>query len=163
MEALTSLGISWQALVSQVVNFLILLTLLRLFLYRPIIDLLESRRAKIKKGLEDAKQSQLELENAEGKSKEIISQANRKAQKIIETAQKQSRDETQKAVEQAKQSSHKIVEAAKSQAELEKAKAVSGAKAEIGAMVVMATEKIVAQKSDIDSIDKILSSINENE
>ena len=161
MEALTSLGISWQALVSQVVNFLILLTLLRLFLYRPIMDLLENRRAKIKKGLEDAEQARQELENAEGKSKEIISQANRKAQKIVEGAQKQGRDEISKATEQAKQSSQKIVEAAKNQAELEKSKAVSGARAEIGAIVVMATEKIVAQKSDIDSIDKILNSIND--
>jgi len=161
MEALLSLGINWRALVSQVINFLILLVLLRTFLYRPILNLLEQRQAKIKQGLEDAEKAKQELEKAEGKSKTIIKQANRKAQDIIDSTQKQAKDEISKATNEAKLKSQKIIESAKNQAELEKVKVISRAKAQVGEMVVMATEKIIADKSNADSIDKIIKSINE--
>ena len=55
MEALESLGIDWKMLVAQVVNFIILLLILRKFLFGPIVKLLDDRRKTIEKGLSDAK------------------------------------------------------------------------------------------------------------
>lgn len=161
MEALLSLGINWRALVSQVVNFLILLVLLRIFLYRPILGLLEQRKAKIKRGLEDSEKAKEELEKAEDKSKSIIRQANRRAQDIVDATQKQAKEEMSKATDEAKLKSQKIIESAKNQAEVEKVKVISQAKAQVGEMVIMATQKIIGDKSEADSIDKIINSINE--
>jgi len=161
MEALQSLGINWRALVSQVVNFLILLVLLRMFLYKPILNLLEQRKAKIEKGLEDAQVAEQQLHDAQEKSNSIIKQANHKAQSIVAAAEKQAKDVTAKETATAKEKSQQIITSAKKQAEVEKAKAILQAKAAVGTMVALSTEKIIREKSDADSLDKIISGINE--
>ena len=55
MELLTKLGINWQLLIAQIVNFLIVMGVLGYFLYRPILNLLDSRAERIRKAVEEAK------------------------------------------------------------------------------------------------------------
>lgn len=55
MELLTKLGINWQLLIAQIVNFLIVAGALGFFLYRPILNLLDARAERIRKAMEDAK------------------------------------------------------------------------------------------------------------
>ena len=54
MELLSKLGIDWKLLLAQVVNFGILLGVLTVFVYRPLLDLLDARRERIAKAMEDA-------------------------------------------------------------------------------------------------------------
>ncbi len=46
--------IDWFTVVAQIVNFLILVWLLKRFLYKPILDALDAREKKIAKELADA-------------------------------------------------------------------------------------------------------------
>ncbi len=55
MELLTKLGINWQLLIAQIVNFVIVMGVLGYFLYRPILNLLDSRTERIRKAMEEAK------------------------------------------------------------------------------------------------------------
>ncbi|MFH1444485.1 MAG: hypothetical protein ABIG34_03785 [Candidatus Peregrinibacteria bacterium] len=55
MELLAKLGINWGLLIAQVVNFLIVMGVLGFFLYRPILNLLDTRAERIRKSMEDAK------------------------------------------------------------------------------------------------------------
>ncbi|MDD5040903.1 MAG: ATP synthase F0 subunit B [Candidatus Peribacteraceae bacterium] len=55
MELLTKLGINWQLLIAQIVNFLIVMGVLGYFLYRPILNLLDARAERIRKAVEEAK------------------------------------------------------------------------------------------------------------
>jgi F-type H+-transporting ATPase subunit b len=52
--------IDWFTVVAQIVNFLILVLLLRRFLYRPILRMMDEREAKIAARLEDARRIQAE-------------------------------------------------------------------------------------------------------
>ncbi|MBI1812510.1 F0F1 ATP synthase subunit B [Candidatus Peregrinibacteria bacterium] len=55
MELLAKLGVDWKLLLAQVVNFSIILGVLSFFIYRPLLNLLDERRARIAKAMEDAK------------------------------------------------------------------------------------------------------------
>jgi F-type H+-transporting ATPase subunit b len=55
MELLEKLGINWQLLLAQTVNFLIVVGVLGYFVYKPILHLLDSRTERIRKSVEDAK------------------------------------------------------------------------------------------------------------
>src|SRR3989344_8250900 len=55
MELLTKLGIDWKLLLAQIVNFTLLVGVLTYFVYRPLLNLLDQRREKIRKAMEDAK------------------------------------------------------------------------------------------------------------
>jgi len=75
MEQLFSqLGIQWQLLLSQAVNFLLLLIVLRIFVYKPLLKLLHERRDRIEQGLvkaDEADKRMLEIEEiGVGKIKE---------------------------------------------------------------------------------------------
>lgn len=75
MEQLFSqLGIQWQLLLSQAVNFLLLLIVLRIFVYKPLLKLLHERRDRIEQGLvkaDEADRRLLEIEEiGVGKIKE---------------------------------------------------------------------------------------------
>lgn len=50
--------IDWFTIVAQIVNFLILVLLLRKFLYRPILNMMDEREAKIAAQLDDARRIQ---------------------------------------------------------------------------------------------------------
>jgi len=55
--------IDWFTVVAQIVNFLILVLLLRRFLYRPILRMMDEREAKIAARLEDARRIQAEAQS----------------------------------------------------------------------------------------------------
>jgi F-type H+-transporting ATPase subunit b len=160
MDALSSLGINWRALISQIANFAILLILLRIFLYKPIVQMLEKRQAKIKQGLDDAEKAKVELESAKEKSQEIIKEANRESQMIMSSSQKQADEQISQAKEEARQMSKKIIRSAEDQAEAEKIKIITRAKSQIGEMVVIATEKIIQEKEGVDTLEKTLKDID---
>ena len=60
-ELFHQLGIDWRLLLSQAVNFAILLTVLRLFAYKPIMKLLKDRADKIARGLAYTKEAEGKL------------------------------------------------------------------------------------------------------
>ncbi|MEI8230188.1 MAG: hypothetical protein WCG83_03540 [Candidatus Peregrinibacteria bacterium] len=55
MELLAKLGINWQLLSAQIVNFLIVLGVLGAFVYKPFLRLLDDRIERIRKSAEDAR------------------------------------------------------------------------------------------------------------
>ncbi len=85
----------------QIVNFSILLFLLKKYLYRPILKVLEQRARKIQEGLEAAEKSILEREKLEHDKKKLAIEAEKDAHKILEgariRAQKMEKDFLEKA------------------------------------------------------------------
>jgi len=78
-QLVTQLGIDWRLLISQAVNFLLLLIVLRIFAYKPILKILHDRRTKIEEGLTKAKEADKRLHDAnemmKAKDKEADAQA----------------------------------------------------------------------------------------
>ena len=54
MELLDKLGVDISLLIAQVVNFAILLGILSYFVYRPLLNLLDTRRTRIQRAMDDA-------------------------------------------------------------------------------------------------------------
>ncbi len=88
MEILGQLGISWNLVLAQGVNFLILLWVLNRFLYRPIVKMLDERKAK-------AEALQLEVSKMEEKRKQFerwtseqVAEARHKSETILVEAEK---------------------------------------------------------------------------
>ena len=57
-----ALGINGPFLIAQIVNFVLLLLLLRAFLYKPVLKMLESRKQRIAEGLQAAEVARREAE-----------------------------------------------------------------------------------------------------
>ncbi|MCX6039859.1 MAG: hypothetical protein NTV69_01810 [Caldilinea sp.] len=49
-----ALGIEWSLLLAQIVNFLLMIVLLRMFLYQPVLNMLNARKERIAQSMKDA-------------------------------------------------------------------------------------------------------------
>src|SRR5687767_8200855 len=66
-----------------ILTFLVLLTLLAKFAWKPLLQALESRQESIRKSLDDAQLAKQELERLQQESAQIIRQARVEAESII--------------------------------------------------------------------------------
>jgi len=150
------LGVDIPKLITQLITFTIVLLILRKFAYQPILTMLEKRREKIRESLENAEKVEKELAEAEITRKNILKEANEKANEIVaqanETAQAQVEQKIQAAVAEAE----RIVAKAKDAGRMETEKMKQAAREEIGDLVVATTAR-VAGKTLTDEDQKRLS------
>lgn len=115
MEFLNSFGFDPILLLAQIVNFLILLWVLKRFLYKPILSMLAHRKQAIEEGLKNAEEAQKRLDNAINEQKRILRQAQMEAKKMIEDAKNHAIELINNAQDQAKQAGEKLIEEAENQ------------------------------------------------
>ena len=72
MEAL---GINLGYLLTQILGITALILLLTAFVYKPILRVLDQRKARIAKGLEDARQAEIARQSADADAKRILDEA----------------------------------------------------------------------------------------
>jgi F-type H+-transporting ATPase subunit b len=138
-------GVNGQLFFSQLVAFCVVAWALNKFAYKPVLEVLETRKQKIAEGLENADKIKIELAKAEQSRVEILEKANTQATNMIEearTAAAQVKEvETQKAVAEAKSIIEKAREA--NSAELERMKAEL--RGEIVRLVAETTAKVAGK------------------
>lgn len=134
-------GIETKLFIAQIVNFAILLIILKLLLYKPIAQMLEERKNKIKKGLDDAKQAEEDLKIAQSQKTEILKNARKDADKIIEITKQSVQSIRQRATDDAKKQAIEIVENAKKSAKDEQEKASK----KVGLMSIDISKKVVSK------------------
>ena len=132
-------GVDWPHLLSQIISFAIVCLLLQRFAYRPILKLLEERRAQIAEGIAEREKIKNELAQAHARRQEIIINADAEAATMVEEAHTAAaavrQRETQKAMAEAEQ----IVLKSREVAVQEHARMLRVLKQELGALVVQAT------------------------
>ena len=80
------LGLNLGYLFVQIFNFAIIFVVLRVWVYKPILGLLERRRKAIAEGLEDARIAAEARQNAEEEAQQILSEAQTKASQVLREA-----------------------------------------------------------------------------
>ena len=89
MESLREFGVQPVLLAAQVVNFLLLLFILKKFLYKPILSILEKRKELVVQTLKNAEESEKKLIAANETAEKIVSKALEQAEKILDDVNKQ--------------------------------------------------------------------------
>lgn len=83
------MSIDWFTLIAQIINLLILLFLLRKFLYLPVLKAVEIRQKLIADELKKAEQSRLKAEKAEALSLQKVKDIENAKQQILADAQRE--------------------------------------------------------------------------
>ncbi|MBI2430733.1 MAG: F0F1 ATP synthase subunit B [Candidatus Levybacteria bacterium] len=89
MEILNTFGVDIKLFIAQVVNFLIVLYLLRRLLYKPLLTALQDRKKTIAQGLQQAEEGRLLLEKASEKERAMRKIAQEEARRLLDEAKKQ--------------------------------------------------------------------------
>lgn len=117
MELLHEFGVEPILLVAQIVNFLIIMFILKRYAYKPILKALADRKRTIEQGFKQAEEARIALEKASAKEKELLKSAQTEAKKILTDARDQAQQLTKETAEQTKEQTAKMIAAAKAQIE----------------------------------------------
>ena len=163
MEIIKNFGVEPTLLAAQIVNFLIILFILKKFLYKPIIDTLKKRENTIKEGLKQAEDSRAALDKALEEEKKILRKAQDQARKIIEDAKTQSNLLAVDIEENSKKQSEKILLEAKKQIAEETKEAEKRLTAKVNTMSIEILQKslkeMFSEKDEKKLIDRAIKQI----
>ncbi len=99
----TQLGIDWRLLISQVVNFLLLLIILRLFVYKPVLNILKKRQEKIEEGIAKTEEADQRLKDVDVISLKKVKEAENKAMGIIKSTEERAKEKEAELLEKARE------------------------------------------------------------
>lgn len=143
-----ALGIDAQLLIVQVVSFLILLAILRKFVYPTLIKAIDERQAKIEEGSKAAAAAEARAAKSEAEISKMLKEARVQADTIVATAHKEAAVMVEDADSKAKKRAEHIVSEARAQLDQDVREARSALKKETVELVALATETIIKQKID---------------
>ncbi len=86
------LGLNWKLLLSQTVNFFILLIVLRFFVYKPLLAIIKKRNEKIQEGLQKAETADSRLKEVDEIAKNHLKKANQESIEIIKNTQQKAKE-----------------------------------------------------------------------
>ncbi len=132
MEAL---GINLGYLLVQILNFAIIFVVLRVWVYKPILGLLERRRERIAQGLEDARVA------AEARAQ---ADANQKVRESAERAEQVAREIHAAAEKDAAA----VRQAAAGEAEQARSAALGELRGQVAALAIAAAQKLIGESLD---------------
>jgi len=150
MEMISTLGIDLKLLLAQVVNFVLLLIILRAVLYKPILNLLDNRKKMIEKTVEDSKKMEDRLAKLEEDRKSVLSDASKKAMEIIETSKKEAEEERNQSLIKAKKEIAQLAERYRGQLSEEKEQMLKELKKEVAELVIASSAKIIKREFSKD-------------
>lgn len=143
---LSTFGIDWRLLIINAVNFALLMAALWYFLYRPITDMLEERRMKVAKGVEDAQEAQRKLADIEGSRQVVLAQAGSEADQILMEARSAAEEKERDILARGEASASVLLRDASAEAQELKTRAIQESKEEVAKLIVLGMEKAMAKK-----------------
>jgi F-type H+-transporting ATPase subunit b len=155
-EAIDALGINLPQLIAQIVNFTILLIVLRLLLYKPIMRMLDERKKRISEGLNAAEIARAEAAEAQVNIQAQIDTARREGQEIVGNAQQIATRIQEEARAEAARDRDVALERARAEIQQERDRAISELRTEFAGITVSAAEKVINQSLDEDSHRRII-------
>ncbi len=158
MEILNQFGVQPILLAAQVVNFLILLFILKRFLYKPILNVLAERKKRIEDSLKNAGDIELKLEQTNEKIDQMLIKASEEGQKILDESQKSALQLKDEILQKAAQEAQTVIKKAEESVRLEREKMMSEAKEEVMNLVVEVfrrlTGKVLSKEDQRKIIEK---------
>lgn len=154
-ELISKLGIEWQSLLFQAINFAVLLYVLKRFVYTPLTKVLEARRKRVEESITKAEQIDKELEQAHATRDGIVAKADTEAHSIREQAMADAEKIRTQKVAETRDEIQGLLDSARAQIKEEKEQALSSVRAEAANLVILASEKVLRARLD-ESHDKEL-------
>lgn len=146
MELLNTLGINWQLLLVQLLNFVILIGVLSYFVYKPILKVIDARRERTAKAMEDARQIEQQRKEIEEFKVEQLRKMDLETGAFLEKAKTQAEQTKREILDSAQNEADQILVKAKEQLAEERKKLVSDVQGSVAEVVVRLSEKLLERE-----------------
>jgi F-type H+-transporting ATPase subunit b len=148
MQALfAAFGLNGALLLEQAVNFALILIVLTYFLYKPVMKMIADRQAKVAQGVLDAERAAEKLATADTVAAEKVSVAESEADGIVAGARETATTEKARIMKEAEARAAAVAADADARAKETAAKSLRDSEKEIARLAVLATEKVLREKT----------------
>jgi len=143
---ISSLGLNVKGFLFQLATFVIVLLILRRWVFPKLVATLEARRQTLEESLVQAKRTEEALAAAEEKAEAILHKARAQADTALADARAQAKELIAKAEAAAQGQAARLLKEAEAQLEQEGNKLRDQLKDELADLVVLTTEKVLRKK-----------------
>ena len=143
-----TLGLNGTSFLLHLVNFIVLLIILRIFLWPPILKMLDERQARIRESMEQAERLQQETARGQGEVQRMLNEARGEGARIVEQATQIAERIKRERQEEAEAGYQRILERAQEDARREREQAFAELRTEVADLAVMAASRILERQLD---------------
>jgi F-type H+-transporting ATPase subunit b len=156
---IAALGFNLPGLIAQLINFGVLLVILRLFLYPPLMRVLDERKRRIQEGLERAEQAVEQAQASEGEAKRIMEEARAEAREAVARSQETALRLREELEQRARIDADRIVTRAREEIAIERDQAIELLRGEFADLTIAAAERVIGQSLDRDAHQRLIDEV----
>jgi F-type H+-transporting ATPase subunit b len=156
MGGFASLGINLPLLVVFIINFIVLFVLLRIFLYKPVLKMLDERAKRTKEAMELAEVTKKEFEQAKVEVQKQIEKGRQEAQAVIAQAMQVGERLKEESRQEATKQAQVIVDRTRAELETERDKIVGDLRREFVDIAISAAGKVIKETLDKEKHRKLI-------
>ena len=143
-------------IIFQLVAFILLMLLLRIFAWGPLMGVMKQREEHIANEIDQAEKRRQEAEKLLEEQRELLKQSRQEAQTILENARKLAEEQKEQIVASARAEAERVKEAAKQEIEREKEQAVAAIREQLASMSVMIASKVIEKELSVADQEKLI-------
>ncbi len=140
------LGINLPLLVAQLVNFGLIAFLLSRFLYRPVLNALSNRTARIQESMENAEQVKQQLARAQQDYEAQLNKARQEAAQIVAQANDRAKVQAEDVLNQARAEAERIQVEGRQQIAQERDQLLRGLQGQLATLVTQTASTVIGQE-----------------
>jgi F-type H+-transporting ATPase subunit b len=149
-------GINGGDILFQLVMFIVLLILLKIFAWGPLMGIMKTREEHVASEINAAEQSRKEAKNLLEEQRILLKEARTDAQVLIESARKQGDVQRDEIVVIARTEAERMKEAAKLEIEQQKEKAVAAIREQVAHLSVLIASKVIEKELTAADQEKLI-------
>ncbi len=146
----------YATLILTILNFIILLVILRMILFKPLAKFLDERAQTIAESLRLAEENKKRSVEITAEKDAIIADSRKKASEIIEKAIANAHDEGREIVRKAREESQVVLATARKELIEEAGRVKRELRSEVSGMVVAIAEKVLSREIRTEEHKKII-------
>jgi len=143
-------------LIYTLVNIIILVVLLRIFLWKPVLGILEKRRQTIQDDLDQAARTNREAQAAKAEYASALAGARRESAALVEQAKARADQQAEAILTQAGAEADAIREKAQADAQAQKEQLLTEARDELADLAILAAAHLMGGAVDEETDRRIL-------
>lgn len=145
---MAALGINLGYLISQIINFGLLVVLLYFVAYKPILRMLDERSARIRQGLEDAETASRRAAEIEQEFEQRMTEARKEGQEQVARATQAGQRMREEILQKAREDAQTLIEKAKEEVARDREQAMSELRQQVADLSLAISQKVIGQTLD---------------
>ena len=135
------------SLIYTIINLVIFYLLLKKFLFKPVMGIMEKREKMIADGLQNATDTQNEAKQLKADYEKALSGAKEQSSQIVDKAHAEAKKEYNRILSEANEKAGIMLENAKNTIEVERQQTMNTLQSEIAGLAMQAARKIVDEET----------------